>query len=514
MIINNKRIAKNTLYMYMRMTIVMVVQLYTSRIILSVLGFENYGIYSVIASFVIAVTFIKTPIGSTTQRFLNYEIGLGKDGRPHLIFNISFIIYIAISLLLFLVLEIVGNWYIFNKMQIPDDRFNAALFAFQFVLISFVLNFLKIPYESLIVAYEKMSFYAFQSIVEVFLKLSNALILCYVGFDKLKLLVVNYALIDALLLLILIIYCRRNFPKYKVQKKWDQAIFVKLVGFAGWTFLGAFSEVCLNQGTNILFNLYYGVVVNAAMGIAVQVNSAINNFAVNFQTSFRPQVIKGYAAGEIDDLKELVYRTSKFSYLLLFAVVVPVVFNCDYILSLWLEKVPLYTSAFCIILMVENLIYVLGGPMWMTVYAAGNMKMYQLTISLIEIMSLPMSLVLLKLGYGPSFVLCARCLIAIAVLCQRFIFMKIIINLSIYRYAIQVLLPLVTMTFLICSIMYAVSLYGDNGFSKFVHSAIAYLFIFPITAFFIVLNRNEKQWLMALVGRYVNNNKFVQKRKS
>ena len=380
---NNKRIAKNTMFLYIRMGVSMLVGLYTSRVVLQALGVEDYGIYNVVGSFIVAFTFISGPLGTATQRFLNFELGKGECGRLNKVLNLSLYIYIILAAILFVVIEIVGVWFLNCKMQIPAERLNAATFAFHMSVLTLLLSLVKTPFEALIIAYEKMSFYAYASIADVVLKLLNALILVCFSFDKLKVYSINLLIIAFVVNGLIVFYCVCNFKNVKIQSPRDNrdpCLFKELMSFSGWSLFGSVANMTANQGLNLLLNIFFGVVVNAAMGVATQVSAAINQFVSNFQVAFKPQLIKYYASGELDALRKLIMSASKYSYLLLFALVCPVVFNIDIILYLWLKNPPQYAAGFCVMMLIYALLESLSAPMWMTVQATGNIKKYQIVV--------------------------------------------------------------------------------------------------------------------------------------
>ena len=503
-IIDKKKIAQNSMYMYFRMIVVMIVQLYTSRVVLANLGLENYGIWNVVASFIIAFTFIKSPIGTSVQRFLNYEMGLENGGNSIKVFNSSILIYGVLSVIFFLVLELAGNWFVINKMQIPPGRESATLFTLQLTILSLITNLFKVPFESLVIAQEKMSFYAVQSIVEIFLKLFNALSLSFFTVDKLELFVCNYWGIDLSLLIITVLYCRKRFPLYQLSSQYDKKIIQRIMSFTGWTLLGALSGICVTQGLNLLLNLFCGVLVNAAIGVASQVNGAVNAFVTNFQTAFKPQIMKGYAANEINELKILINQTSKFSYILLFAITCPFLLNCDYILNLWLKEVPLYTNEMCSLLLLENLLYALSGPMWMTIYATGKLKWYQISIFLIEISTLPLSYWLLIVGMPPYSVIFCKCCVSLFILVDRLYFLKRTIDFSVRQYVYTIMSPIfVCSTISVLAILPINRIFPD-GFYKLVITTISFLLLFLSSIYFIALTKTEKIQARRTVNKMIS----------
>jgi len=497
---NNKRIAKNTLFLYIRMGISMIVQLYTSRVVLQNLGVIDYGVYNVVAAFIIAFTYISGPLGTATQRFLNFELGKKQDSKVELVFNISLYIYIILGISFFLIVEIVGIWFLNNRMQIPIDRLNAANFVFHMSTLAIVFNLLKTPFESLIIAHERMAFYAYVSIVDVLLKLLNAASLIWFTFDKLKLYSVNLLVISIVILFCFIIFCNKQFQDISFNKLWDKNIFKEMLSFSGWSLFGSIATMTSNQGLSIVLNLFYGVVINAAMGIAGQVSSAITQFATNFQIAFRPQIVKYYASNDIQVLKSLINRTSKYSYLLLFVVVCPLCFNIDFILEKWLGNVPKYAVVFCICMSIYALIDTLSAPMWMAIQATGTIKKYQLVISSVMFLNIILAYIFLKLGFRPSIVLEVKCVLDILYLCIRLYFLKILISFSIIDYIKDTIIKILTITTLSTLPMIVLNMfYYEKSWKFFLMSSMFFTILFSIEIWSIVLSKGEKDKLRSFV---------------
>lgn len=493
--INNKRIAKNTMFLYIRMGISMLVGLYTSRIVLNALGVENYGIYNVVGSFIVAFTFISGPLGTATQRFLNFELGKGSDGKLNKVFNLSFYTYLVLAAILVGVIEIAGYWFMAYKMQMPPERSNAAYFAFHMSVLTLIVNLMRTPFESLIIAYERMSFYAYVSIADVLLKLLNAFSLLYVSFDKLKMYSLNMLIISVLIFVVTYMYIKRNFNAVKIQQprdNWDKALFRDMMGFSGWSLFGSVASMSANQGLNILLNLFFGVVVNAAMGIANQVNSAVVHFVSNFQVAFRPQIVKYYAQNNLEELRKLVLNTSKYSYLLLFAIACPVCFNMDYLLRVWLKSPPEYATEFAIMMLLYALIQSLSAPMWMTIQATGKIKNYQLVISSVMSLNIILSYVFLKMGFGPMTVLAIKCCLDVVYLIIRLVFMKVKIDFSLKEFFRKTVLPIVLVSALCFVSVYSASEIISDDLGRLVVTTTVFVVIYIGSVVFIALNKKER----------------------
>lgn len=498
---NNRRIAKNTFYLYLRMGITMLVQLYTSRIVLQALGIEDYGIYNIVGSVVVMFSFISGPLGTATQRFYNFELGKKDGGNLNTIFNISLYCFLILALVMFLLVELGGVWYISNKMNLPPDRTGAAMFVFQFSLLTFLLSLVKTPFESLIIAHENMSYYAYVSILDVVLKLLNAFSLTWFLGDKLKLYAVNHLVIALIIFMCVQFYCHRRFTAIRIAKVWDSGIFKSMASFSGWSLFGSVASMSANQGLNLLLNFFYGVTVNAAVGVANQVSAAVNQFVGNFQIAFRPQIVKYYSGEELDALRALVHNTAKYSYFLLFALACPVMFNAQFLLEIWLGKVPEFASAFVVLNLIYLLLETLSAPMWMTIQATGKIRNYQIVISSVIFLNIIISYFFLKAGYSPTVVMEIKCCLDLAYLAIRLLFMRAKIQFSIREFARKVLLPVSLVTAL-SVIPTAILSYLDlEGWKYLIASVLTFMVFYMTSVFFIGIGRSERERVLVLLKR-------------
>ena len=481
----------------------MLIGLYTSRIVLEALGVDNYGIYNVVGSFIVAFTFISGPLGTATQRFLNFELGKGSEGRLNKVFNLSFYTYLVLAAVLVAVIEVAGFWFLTNKMQMPSERSNAAYFAFHMSVLTLVINLLRTPFGALIIAYERMSFYAYISIVDVLLKLLNAFLLLYVSFDKLKIYSLNMLVISAIVLIVTFGYIKKNFSAVKIQRprhNWDKSLFKEMMSFSGWSLFGSVASMSANQGLNILLNLFFGVVVNAAMGIANQVNSAVVQFVSNFQTAFRPQIIKYYAQNNIEELRRLILNTSKYSYLLLFAIACPVCFNIDFLLRVWLKNPPEYAAEFAIMMLIYALLETLSAPMWMTVQATGKIKKYQLVISCVISLNIVLSYIFLKMGFGPVTVLAIKCCLDVVYLIVRLMFMKVKIDFSINQFMKITMLPIFIVSALCVAAVCFVSQMVEMDLVRLIVTTGIFGIVYVFSVVFFALNQTERLQLWSFLN--------------
>lgn len=395
---NNKRIAKNTLLLYVRMLFLMGISLYTSRVVLNTLGIEDYGIYSVVGGIVAMFGFINSSMSSATQRYITFALGKGDKKRLQTIFSTTLQIHTLIAGVIVLLGETAGLWFLYNKMQVPADRMDAAFWVLQSSIISSVIMIISVPYNADIVAHEKMSAFAYISILEAVLKLLIVYMLVVFSFDKLILYAFLLLSVQILIRFCYSIYCNRHFEETKYKHVWDKALFKEMTGFAGWSLFGNLSAVLFSQGINILLNIFFGPIVNAARGVAVQVQGAIQQFVGNFQMALNPQITKTYAKGELSEMHKLMFRSSRFSFYLLFFLSLPVLFETNFILTVWLKNVPENTVVFLRIMICTSLIYSIANPLIIANQATGKVKVYQAVCGTVLLMILPISYVCLRLG--------------------------------------------------------------------------------------------------------------------
>lgn len=492
---NNKRIAKNTLYLYFRMLLTMGVNLYTSRVVLRTLGVEDYGIYNIVGGMVILLSFINGSLSSGTQRFLNFELGRSDIQETKRVFSMSLTIYIYAAIIIVLLAETVGLWFLNTQINISLERMNAANWVYQFSILSVCLNFVQVPYSASVVAYEKMSFFAYIAIIEVVLKLLVVFILVYIGFDKLKLYAVLTFLVAVVILFCYIKYCNAKIDTSRYYYFWDRTLFRKLLNFSGWMFFGAAAVVSATQGVNILLNIFYGVTVNAAMGIANQVNSAVNQFVSNFQTAFMPQITKLYAKGDLVQLRQLIYRSSRFSFFLLFALACPLMLNIDFVLKLWLKTVPEYSSVFCILILIYSLIETMSKPVGLAIHATGQVKNYNIVMCIALLMNIVFSYIFLNLGFQPVVVLTISVLVNVLCFAIRLLFVRHFKILKIRDFVQSVMLRVLCIVLLVLPIPLYISKHYTQWKGLLI-SSLTFLSILAVVIYFIGLTKPEKTTIL------------------
>ena len=397
-----RRIAKNTMMLYVRMFVLMLVGLYTSRVVLSALGETDYGVYSVVGGVVAMFSMISGALNSAVSRFITFELGKGDPVRLNKVYCTSVNIQLMLGLIVVLLAEPIGLWFIENKMTIDPARIPAATWVLHFSLLAFVVNLMSVPQMASITAHEKMSAYAYIGILDGLLRLGVAFMIISAPFDRL----VYYAMLMALVVLIVRItygiYCRIHFPECRYHFIFDRPLVKEMFSFAGWNFIGVTSGVLRDHGGNILVNLFSGPVVNAARGIAVQLNGAVQSFVTNFMTAVNPQITKSYAAGDTKYVFTLITKSSRMAFYLLSLMAIPIIFNADLLLQIWLKEVPDHTTLFVQLFLIFAMGESLSLPLITAMLATGRIRNYQLVVGGIQLLNLPISYILLKLGAIPE----------------------------------------------------------------------------------------------------------------
>lgn len=395
---NNKRIAKNTLLLYFRMFLLMAITLFTSRVVLQTLGVEDYGIYNVVGGFVAMFGILTSSLSTAISRFITVELGKDNLERLRQVFSTSVKVQLAMAVLIAILGEAVGYWFMSNQMQIPEGRETATAWVLHFSILSFIVSLVNIPFNACIVAHEKMSAFAYISILEAALKLAIVYALLMSGYDKLILYAFLMLAVQALLFGIYSMYCKKHFAECNGNSTFDKNLFYEMWKFAGWNLLGNGAAVLNNQGVNMVMNVFFGVVVNAARGIAMQVNSAVQQFVGNFMMALNPQITKSYAAGDKQTAYELVCRGSKFSYLLMFMLALPIMLESNQILTLWLGEPPTDADAYVVWTLLGTLTIVTGQTLLTLQLAQGDIKKYQIYVTLFGFLPFPLTWLGFKLG--------------------------------------------------------------------------------------------------------------------
>lgn len=442
----SQRIARNTLMLYIRMFVLLLVGLYTSRVVLEALGENDYGVYNVVGGVVAMFTMISGALNSAVSRFITFEMGKGTSAQLNKVYSTAVTIQVLIAIIVIVIAEPVGLWFIENEMTIDPTRIPAAEWVLHFSLLAFVINLMSVPQMASITAHEKMSAYAAIGVLDALLRLAAALLIMRGNFDRL----IMYSLLMTFSVLMVRmaygIYCRKNFPECRYIPVFDKGLISEMFSFAGWNFIGVSAGVLRDQGGNILVNIFYGTAVNAARGIAVQLNSAVQGFVTNFMTAVNPQITKSYASGDMDYMFPLIRRSARLSYCLLLMIALPVLFNTGFILELWLKEVPDHTVLFVRLFLVFALIESLSNPLITAQLATGRIRNYQLTVGGLMLLNIPVSYIWLRHGAAPEITVVVAIIISIICLVARLIMLRQMIGLSVRRFVSDVFLRIFSVT--------------------------------------------------------------------
>lgn len=496
--IDNKLILKNSAYLYIRMLLILVVNLYTSRIVLMKLGISDYGIYNVVGGFVGMFALLSNSLSNSISRFFSVSLGRYSEDKISDVFSTSFAIQIVMAIFVLLLLEIFGVWFLNYKMVIPEERLFITNWVFQLSILSFIINLISVPYNALIVAYERMNFFAYISILEVLMKLFAVLFLSLINYDSLLIWSIELTIISLAVRCIYGKYCKLNFPCCKIKLKINKKLFKEVGSFAGWNFIGESAGILRNEGVTILLNLYFGPIVNAANGIAMQVNSIVAQFSNNFLTAINPQIIKGYASGEIEKTFRLVISTSRLTFFILFIIVIPIFVSTDYLLRLWLGKIPNYSVVFVQLVLVLTIIEALSLPIISLKKAIGNMKNYQLTIGLIHLLNFPISLLLLSFGMKPYFVFYIAIFLCLINTSIRLQMLKKDISFPVNVFFREVLVKVAFVAFV--DIIILIGIYYIYSLDSFYTILVSFL-VSMIIVWLFGLNNFEKNMIIKLLIR-------------
>lgn len=492
---SNSTIAKNTTFLYFRMLLTMVIGLFTSRIVLQVLGIDNYGIYTLVGGVVILFTFINNSLLSGTQRFLSYELGKSQPNVKE-VFSSCFRLHLILSLIFLIAAETLGLWFINTQLVIPEGRLYAANWVYQFSVITCVINIIRCPLNAALISYERMGIYAYIGILEAVLKLVVAYLLYISPIDKL----ISYSIFTFISMLIVLIistiYTLKKLPEISLRHTPDKECMKEIVNFSKWTIFGSIANVGMEQGLSIIVNLFYGVAGNAAVGVANQVNSHITGFVSNFQVALNPQLTKNEASKDRERQYNLIFKSAKFSYFIMLFLAAPIVLNLDYILHVWLGNYPPHTTSICTFIIIGVLIETLSGPLWVSIFATGKIRTYQIVISCILLMNVPLAVLIGKTGLPPAGVYAIRASLFIFALITRLIYLKKLINLSMQQFAKNVIYPITLVSLPLFALIFAKYQYLPNTtFISFMIESIAIVLIEVVVIGWLGLNKNERGYI-------------------
>lgn len=494
---NTKRIAKNTLMLYVRMLFSMLVSLYTSRVVLNTLGVEDYGIYNVVGGFVAMFSLVSSSLSASVSRFLTFELGRGDMERLKETFSTSLMIHLVLAGIVFILAESVGVWFLNTQMTIPSERLYAANWVFQASILSFMFALFSVPYNASITSHERMNAFAYIGILDVVLRLLIVLFIAHVPFRFDRLIVYSLLLVAVGMSLqcIYLWYCRKNFEECRFKLHFNKGYWKEMSAFAGWNFIGSSSALLKNQGVNLLLNIFIGPIVNAACGIAAQVNGAIYAFANNFMTAVNPQLTKSYASGDKEYMFSLSERGTRFSFYIILFFALPIMLEADFVLNLWLKQYPEHTVNFVRLVLLLTLCEVLSSTLITIQLATGKIRNYQIAVGGMQMMNFPLSYLCLQFGTPPEATYCVAIFVSLACLILRLYFLRGMVGLSITRYLHNVCLNVMLVTIAAVIIPALVHYNMLYGWERFVSVAIISIVCVSMSAYFLGCSPSERHFI-------------------
>lgn len=496
---NNKQIAKNTLFMYLRMGVTMLVGLYVSRVVLQQLGVEDYGLYNVIGGIIAMFSFINGSMVNVSTRFITVYLAKNDIKMLNNIFSMSFLIHFSIGVVILLLGETIGLWYLNNKLVIPEGREFAAHWLYQLSIISCIISILYVPYNGLIVAHERMKAFAYISVMDSMLKLLIAIMIAYSPFDKLIFYGTLLAGVSFLDILIYFVYCRKNFKESILVFYWNKAIFKRMLEFAGWALIGNFSYLFYSQGINLMLNAFCGPAVNAARGVAVQVEGVIRQFAGNVQVAINPQIIKSYTSNELERMYALIFTSSRLCFYLLYIISLPIMIEADFILNLWLGTVPNHTVNFVRLILCISILDALINPMFTANLACGKLKIYHMSLSILMYAFMFVTYFSIRQTLLPESVFVTLLIATILGVVLRIFILEKQIGLSKLTYIHKVLLPIISVAVISCVLPITSHLIIDNNIARFFISSLLSIISVLVTTYYIGMDKTEKQLVISFV---------------
>lgn len=507
---NKRQIAQNTIFLYFRMLLIMGVNLYTSRIILKFLGFEDYGLYNVVGGVVTMFTFLNGSLSSATSRYITFELGRKDYNRLNKVFNLAMFIHLAIALLIVILAETIGLWFFYEKMTIPPHRLEAAFWVYQISIITCFFSLTQVPYNASIIAYENMKIYAYVGVVEVLLKLSVVFLLLISPIDKLVFYALLLCVVQVCIMIFYRFYCNKHYESCKIKIYKDKMLFKEMFLYASSDLIGNISVLAQGQGLNLLLNMFFGPSVNAARGIAYQVQGAITQFSNNFLTAVCPQIIKSYAEGDTKDMMKLVYQSSCFSFYLMWIISFPILLEADYLLQLWLNEYPNHTVTFLRLIIILCLIQTLKTPRSTVFHATGHIKRVNIIIGTMLCMAFPLAYLSLKLGGNPESVFWVANFTMLISEFASTIILKRYVKFSAREYLIKVhgrCLIIALVSFIIPYIFF--DKWTEESFIRLIITCILTTSITIITIFYLGVDKEIRFKLVQIVKKKITRRKNI-----
>lgn len=503
---NNSRIARNTLFLYLRMAFVLVISLYTSRVMLRTLGVVDYGVNNVVAGFISMFSFLNTALSSGVQRFFNYELGKNGEAGASKVYIASIYIQVILAIVLIILLETVGLWYVENKMVIPSNRMDAARVLYQMAIASMAIVIIQVPFSAAIMAHERMDYYAIVGIIDVLLKLGFVIAIPYIPYDKLVLFGSMSFIIAIIDFLLYYGYTKIYFKELKFRFTFSKELIGSMLGFSGWHVFGTFSLMMQNQGVNMIINLFFGPAVNAARGVSFQIKSAIMGFINNITIAARPQMVQAYAQDNIKRTMNLMYSISKVCFIAMYIMVLPICFEIDFILGIWLGKdaIPEMTQLFTIWVLMTSMIDILNSLVSMVVHATGQMRTYQIITSLFCLLILPIGYALFKVGAPPVSVFIVTFIITLLNQVISLYILRSLVPFSINQYMKQVAMPIVLVVFASVWVPFIFVHFFQESLFRFVINLFVSISTIVVASYVLALNKSEKEIVQESIVKVIN----------
>lgn len=503
--VNNKRIAKNTLMLYIRMLITMAVSLFTVRVLLQALGVVDYGIYNVVGGLITFMSFLTATMSSATQRYLSFSLGKKDKKEFGQLFSMNILIYLLLAIIVVVLAETIGLWFLNNYLNIPENRFSAANYVYQFSLLTFVIYLLTIPYHSAILAEEKMNVYAYVSILDACLKLFLVYLVVVINYDKLILYGFLLMLQTIFITSIYVFYCNRKIEGCKFVFFWKKKMFTQILSYTSWSLFGSLSGTLNNEGLSLLLNLFFGPAMNAAKGISDRVSSAISSFVSNFYSAVKPQIVKSYASGDYSYMKILAFQSSKFSYFLMLVLSLPLILETKYILTLWLVDVEYSMILFTKLVLIYSLINVFEFPLTQLVHATGIVRKYQMFVGVFTLFTLPITYLLFKFGYPPYVAFVVLIIIYVLAYIPRLIIVRNQLNISINEYITQVIAKTMLVSAMSVLLPSLVIYSMDIGLIRMIVTTLVSLVSILLTIYIFGINKEERIVAISFLKNKISN---------
>ena len=501
----NKKVVKNTVFLYFRMILILLVTLYTSRVILKELGVKDYGIYNVVGGVVAMFSVITNSLSQAISRFITFELGKSNLERLKILFSTSLTLQLTFSAIVLLLAELLGVWFLNTHMNIPPDRMEAANWVMQCVIVMFIINLIIVPFNATIIAHEDMRAFAYISILEAFLKLIVAFLVKLAFFDSLKFYALALLLASCIVGVIYIMYASKRFTESKIKVGFNKKVFQEMFSFAGWNFVSALSGVLQTQGINIILNLFFGPAVNAARGLAVQIENAVNQLGNSIATSINPQIIKTYASQKLEEMHILLCRGTKFIYFLLLILSLPIFFKADFFISVWLVEVPSHTSNFLKILLLGILVDMSANPLYTGIHATGNIRTFVFLNSGIRLLILPVSYICLKYGAIPESVFIVQISFWHITQIPRLILLHKLVGLPYKMFMTNAFLPIALVSVVSLLVLVPFSFYFSSAtWLSAISMSFLSVFITAACVFILGLTSNERKAVLRIPNKLIN----------